>query len=166
MCSQVYYVYITLCKNNLINFNFNIGITGDVTKGELGFAAIPGEEENFKNSIEKTIEYAKALDCKMLVYLLQTRSRINFYNIFIHPCYIFIIRNYIFNRIHVMSGKVETPTTANDVTYEKNLLYAIEKCQKEDIIVVIEPINNYSVQNYYMNNFQKGTKLNLYHLII
>lgn len=39
--------------------------TGDVTKGELGFAAIPGEEENFKKSIEKTIEYAKALDCKM-----------------------------------------------------------------------------------------------------
>lgn len=61
-----------------------------------------------------------------------------------------------------MSGKVETPTTANDVVYEKNLLYAIEKCQKEDIIVVIEPINKYSVPNYYMNNFQKGTKLNLY----
>lgn len=58
----------TLCKNNLINFNFNIGVIGDVKKGELGFAAIPGEEENFKNSIEKTIEYAKALDCKMLVY--------------------------------------------------------------------------------------------------
>jgi hydroxypyruvate isomerase len=31
----------------------------------LGFAAIPGEEENFKESIEKTIKYAKALDCKM-----------------------------------------------------------------------------------------------------
>lgn len=65
-----------------------------------------------------------------------------------------------------MSGKVETPTTANDVIYEKNLLYAIEKCQKEDIVVVIEPINNYSVPNYYMNNFQKGTKLNLYCLTL
>lgn len=64
-----------------------------------------------------------------------------------------------------MSGKVETPSTANDVAYEKNLLYAIEKCQKEDIVVVIEPINNYSVPNYYMNNFQKGTKLNLVSLI-
>lgn len=35
--------------------------TGDVTKGELGFAAVPGEEENFKNSVHTTIEYAKAL---------------------------------------------------------------------------------------------------------
>ena len=42
------------------------------------------------------------------------------------------------------------------MVYEKNLLYAIEKCQKEDIVIVIEPINNYSVPNYYMNNFQKG----------
>lgn len=63
-------------------------------------------------------------------------------------------------RIHVMSGKVESPTTANDTVYEKNLLYAIEKCKSEDIVVLIEPINNYSVPNYYMNNFQKGkTKL-------
>lgn len=62
-------------------------------------------------------------------------------------------------RIHVMSGKVESPTTANDIVYEKNLLYAIEKCKSEDIVVVIEPINNYSVPNYYMNNFQKGKRL-------
>jgi len=61
----VVYIYY---KNNFISFNFNTVITGDVTKGELGFAAIPGEEENFKKSIEKTIEYAKALDCKMSVY--------------------------------------------------------------------------------------------------
>lgn len=39
-------------------------ITGDVSKGELGYAAIPGEEDNFKKSIDLTIEYAKALDCK------------------------------------------------------------------------------------------------------
>lgn len=67
MYSQVPWVSIILCKNNFINFNFNTATTGDVTKGELGFAAIPGEEENFKKSIEKTIEYAKALDCKMSV---------------------------------------------------------------------------------------------------
>ena len=48
--------------------NFNIVLTGDVTKGEVGFAAILGEEENFKKSIEKTIEYANALNCKMSVY--------------------------------------------------------------------------------------------------
>ncbi|EZA56442.1 hypothetical protein DMN91_009736 [Ooceraea biroi] len=106
--------------------------TGDVTKGELGFAAIPGEEENFKKSIEKTIQYAKALDCKM---------------------------------IHVMSGKVESSKAAvfhinhNDVVYMKNMLYAIDKCQKEDITVVIEPINKYTVPDYYMNNFEKALDL-------
>lgn len=57
-----------------------------------------------------------------------------------------------------MSGTVVSPTIDNDVIYEKNLLHAIEKCQQEDIVVVIEPINNYSVPNYYMNNFRKGAK--------
>lgn len=59
-----------------------------------------------------------------------------------------------------MSGKVNSPTAVNDTIYEKNLLYAIDKCQKEDIVILIEPINNYSVPNYYMNNFQKGAKTN------
>ncbi|XP_001607821.1 putative hydroxypyruvate isomerase [Nasonia vitripennis] len=40
--------------------------TGDTSKGELGFAALPGKEEEFRRSIETTIEYAKALDCKMI----------------------------------------------------------------------------------------------------
>lgn len=70
MYSQVRCVHVVHCKNNFISFNVDIVIIGDVTKGELGFAAIPGEEENFKKSIEKTIEYAKALDCKMSVYSL------------------------------------------------------------------------------------------------
>lgn len=34
---------------------------GDVTKGELGFAAIPGKENEFKDSLHKTIDYAKSL---------------------------------------------------------------------------------------------------------
>lgn len=40
---------------------FNTHIVGDVTKGELGFAAIPGKENEFKDSILKTIDYAKSL---------------------------------------------------------------------------------------------------------
>ncbi|XP_076618192.1 hydroxypyruvate isomerase-like protein Gip [Colletes latitarsis] len=97
--------------------------TGDVSKGELGFAAIPGEEDNFKKSIDLTIEYAKALNCK---------------------------------RIHIMSGKVSQVTSINNAVYEKNLRYAVECFQKEGIIGLIEPINNITVPNYYMNSFQKG----------
>lgn len=59
-----------------------------------------------------------------------------------------------------MSGKVNQITTANDDVYIKNLLYAVEKFQKEEIIALIEPINNITVPNYYMNSFQKGTFFN------
>lgn len=100
--------------------------TGDVTKGELGYAAIPGEEENFKKSIDLTIEYAKALNC---------------------------------SRIHVMSGKVNQANTVNDNVYLNNLSYAAEKFQKENIVGLIEPINNITVPNYYMNSFQQGLQV-------
>ncbi|XP_076642986.1 hydroxypyruvate isomerase-like protein Gip [Halictus rubicundus] len=100
--------------------------TGDVKKGELGFAAIPGQEENFKKSIDTTIEYAKALNCK---------------------------------KIHVMSGNVNQATSANDDVYEKNLLYAVEKFQKEGITGLIEPICSAAVPKYYMNSFEKGLSI-------
>lgn len=51
----------TILIFKLIKKRFNI--LGDVTKRELGFAAIPGKEMEFKNSIELTITYAKALKC-------------------------------------------------------------------------------------------------------
>ncbi|CAH1153444.1 unnamed protein product [Phaedon cochleariae] len=40
--------------------------TGDVTKGELGFAAIPGKDSEFRESINLTIDYAKALGVKKI----------------------------------------------------------------------------------------------------
>nr|XP_033334323.1 putative hydroxypyruvate isomerase [Megalopta genalis] len=100
--------------------------TGDISKGDVGFAAIPGQEENFKKSIDTTIEYAKALNCK---------------------------------QIHVLSGIVIKPTSANDDVYEKNLLYAVEKFKKEGIVALIEPICNADVPNYYLNSFEKGLNI-------
>ncbi|CAG9855206.1 unnamed protein product [Phyllotreta striolata] len=98
--------------------------TGDVTKGELGFAAIPGKENEFKSSIEKTIEYAKSLGAK---------------------------------KIHIMAGKLDgCPTEANDCAYENNLRYAVKLLEKENILGLIEPINSYSVPNYYMNSYEKA----------
>ena len=58
-----------------------------------------------------------------------------------------------------MSGKVNQISTTNDSTYLNNLLYAVEKFEKEKIIGVIEPINNITVPDYYMNSFQKGLEL-------
>ncbi|XP_022912693.2 putative hydroxypyruvate isomerase [Onthophagus taurus] len=97
--------------------------TGDVSKGELGFAAIPGKENEFKDSMEKTIQLARNLDVK---------------------------------KVHVMSGKVESPSMENDEVYIKNLKLASDMLQKENILAVIEPINNYSIPNYYMNCYNKA----------
>ncbi|XP_049783206.1 putative hydroxypyruvate isomerase [Schistocerca cancellata] len=39
---------------------------GDQSKGELGFAAIPGQEEKFKESLSLAVKYAKGLHCKRI----------------------------------------------------------------------------------------------------
>lgn len=57
-----------------------------------------------------------------------------------------------------MSGKVEgTITQNNDRVYEENLRYAVSLLEPENILGVIEPINKYSVPNYYMNCYDKGS---------
>ncbi|KAJ9597419.1 hypothetical protein L9F63_011713 [Diploptera punctata] len=96
---------------------------GDIMKGDLGFAAIPGSEPAFKSSLEKAIKYAKALNCSL---------------------------------IHVMSGKVEEPGDAHASVYYKNIKYAASIFEKENIIGLIEPINPYTIPNYFMNSFEKG----------
>lgn len=56
-----------------------------------------------------------------------------------------------------MSGKVEgTVTEAHDSAYVTNLRYAVNLLEKEDILGVIEPINKYSIPNYYMNCYNKA----------
>ncbi|KAJ9579304.1 hypothetical protein L9F63_024593 [Diploptera punctata] len=99
---------------------------GDVTKGELGFAAIPGSEAAFESSVQKAIKYAKALNC---------------------------------SRIHVMSGVVKEPGEAHASVYYKNIKYAASLFEKENIIGLVEPINPYSVPNYFMNSFEKGLEV-------
>lgn len=59
-----------------------------------------------------------------------------------------------------MAGKLElAPTAENDATYIENLKFAASILENEDIIGVIEPINNYSLPGYYMNNYKKGLSL-------
>lgn len=56
-----------------------------------------------------------------------------------------------------MAGKLEgNATDCNDSTYENNLRYAANLLEKENILGLIEPINKYSVPNYYMNSYEKG----------
>ena len=48
-------------KQSLFNF-----YPGDFAAGERGLAALPGREAEFKDSIERAIQYAKATNCKRL----------------------------------------------------------------------------------------------------
>lgn len=39
-----------------------ISFAGDVTKGEVGFAAIPGKEKEFRESVDVTVKLAIELE--------------------------------------------------------------------------------------------------------
>lgn len=104
-------------------------IIGDVTKGELGVTAVPGKENEFKDNLKTTIDYAKALGAR---------------------------------KIHIMAGKLEKVSLKNWETYENNLKYAANILKDENIVGVIEPINQHSVPNYFLSDFSKGKKFEIY----
>lgn len=58
-----------------------------------------------------------------------------------------------------MAGKIkdnEIVTTAHDTVYENNLRYAVSVLKQENMIGLVEPINKYSIPQYYMNSYEKG----------
>lgn len=58
-------------------------------------------------------------------------------------------------KIHLMSGKLENSATKeNHETFIENLKYAAGVLEKENIIGVIEPINHFSVPNYFLHDFK------------
>lgn len=59
-------------------------------------------------------------------------------------------------KIHIMVGKLENATAQNWQTYENNLKYAAGVLKSENLLGVIEPINQYSVPNYFLSDFKKG----------
>lgn len=56
-------------------------------------------------------------------------------------------------KIHLMSGKLESLTNENRETFIANLKYAAPFLEKEGIVGVIEPINNYSVPGYFLQDY-------------
>lgn len=62
-----------------------------------------------------------------------------------------------------MAGKLQNATSQNWETYEKNLKYAADVLKNENLLGVIEPINQYSVPNYFLSDFNKG--MNHKHLL-
>lgn len=54
---------------------------GDVTKGELGFASIPGAEEKFNDSLNLAVKYAKALKCSRVHVMSGAVEKVNEENV-------------------------------------------------------------------------------------
>lgn len=64
-------------------------------------------------------------------------------------------------RVHVMAG---IPRTDDDVEnahriYSENVLFAAEKLKEHDLICLIEPINQYTIPGYYLNNYEEAMRL-------
>uniref|UniRef100_A0A6M2DPN0 Putative hydroxypyruvate isomerase n=1 Tax=Xenopsylla cheopis TaxID=163159 RepID=A0A6M2DPN0_XENCH len=60
-------------------------------------------------------------------------------------------------KIHLMSGKiVGERTEKNDEAYLSNISRAVKKLEENSIIGLIEPINNITVPDYYMNNYDQA----------
>lgn len=55
-----------------------------------------------------------------------------------------------------MVGKLETVTAKNWETLESNLKYAVGLLEAADMIGLLEPINQRSVPNYMLTDFNKG----------
>ncbi|KAM9384235.1 putative hydroxypyruvate isomerase [Pholidichthys leucotaenia] len=89
---------------------------GDVSRGDLGLAAVPGREEDFRRGLDQTLRYARALDCKR-VHLMAGRFP--------------------------PTEDPRDPKTAEvmEEVFIKNLKYAADLLSEEGITGLIEPIN-------------------------
>jgi hypothetical protein len=70
-------------------------LTGN--KGSYGLASIPGKEEEFKQTVAMSIDYARALHCNQLsIFLLLFRLRI------LYQKYSIVTLGYIFWLVHLL----------------------------------------------------------------
>jgi len=101
---------------------------GDWDKGERGFAAIPGREQEFEKSVETALTYARALNCK---------------------------------KVHAMSGIIDKRFTREEHvnTFIKNIRFAADAFAKHNITLLIEPLNNRDVPNYFIAHQREAAQL-------
>ncbi|XP_076028845.1 hydroxypyruvate isomerase-like protein Gip isoform X2 [Oratosquilla oratoria] len=102
---------------------------GDVQSGELGFAAKPGQEEKFRDSLERSIAYAKALKCGKIHVMSGKHSQEKE------------------NSSLILS------------TFEANLRHAASRFEAEGLVGLIEPINPVSIPGYILNDYQTAIDL-------
>ncbi|ASO28616.1 hydroxypyruvate isomerase [Vibrio anguillarum] len=101
---------------------------GDWDAGEKGFAALPGREQEFKQSVATALMYAKALNCK---------------------------------KVHAMSGIIDSAHSMQQHidTFIANIRYAADAFARHGIDVLIEPLNNRDVPNYFIAHQRRAVEL-------
>ncbi|XP_059922915.1 putative hydroxypyruvate isomerase isoform X1 [Gadus macrocephalus] len=87
---------------------------GDMKAGDLGLAAVPGREAEFRQGLQLALKYANALDCKR-IHLMA-------------------------GRVPVGSDRAEVASEMES-TFVQNLQYAADVLMKEGVTGLIEPIN-------------------------
>ena len=103
---------------------------GDWQAGERGLAGLPGREAEFRDALEEALRYAEVLGCR---------------------------------RLHAMHG---IPATGGSydrsdcrVSYIQNLRHAARRAQKQDIEVLIEPLNQRDVPGYPLNTQREAREV-------
>uniref|UniRef100_A0AAX7UR76 Putative hydroxypyruvate isomerase n=1 Tax=Astatotilapia calliptera TaxID=8154 RepID=A0AAX7UR76_ASTCA len=87
---------------------------GDIKAGDLGLGAVPGREAEFREGLDLSVKYARALDCKR-IHLMA-------------------------GRVPVDSDRA-TVAKEMEAVFVQNLKYAADILSKEGITGLIEPIN-------------------------
>lgn len=87
---------------------------GNVRAGELGLGAVPGREQEFRQGLERAVEYAQALQCKR-IHLMA-------------------------GRVPLGSTRADVAKDMESI-FIQNLEYAADLLSKRGIIGLIEPIN-------------------------
>jgi len=62
----------------------------------------------------------------------------------------------VFRRLHIMSGRPGRDTPGSSESLLQNLRAALPILEENEIVGLIEPINNYSVPGYFLNNYDTG----------
>ena len=119
-------------KEKLDKFNLDLSVfnssPGNFNNGDRGLACLPHREDEFKKTVTQSIEYAKIIGC---------------------------------NKIHIMSGILDNKTHSNQAAisetyafdkYIENLQWACDKFSKDNLTVLIEPINNRNIPKYFLSS--------------
>lgn len=63
-------------------------------------------------------------------------------------------------KIHILAGRHTGPTDSrHEQAFISNLQYASNRLAQEGILGVIEPINKYTIEGYYLNSFEQAVRV-------